>query len=178
MHNSPYHTINHVLPSSSKHHTVCSVQHPNTPRSSSVATVHHQYPAVSLVRPRCASKQQSTSVCTSSNLQEPQINTSTGSSSSSSGSTPDKFTRGLQLLSDWQQQYGNCHVPKTATDASTLHHWVSSTRKAGRAGQLTQLQQQQLDQLGFAWKPNVVRACEGHSLPFTTQPTSTCTQSV
>ena len=160
MHLAPHHTLSHVHPGSSKHHTLCCLQHSHTPRSSSVATVQHQYPSVSLVRPKCASKQQSTSLCTSSNLQEPQ----SSSSSSSSGRTPDKFTRGLQLLSDWHQQYGTCHVPKTATDASTLHQWVSGTRKAGRVGQLTQLQQQQLDQLGFVWRPNVVRGCDTHSL--------------
>jgi hypothetical protein len=67
------------------------------------------------------------------------------------------FAAGLQQLAAWQACHGSCYVPSSAADAAPLQRWVAATRRAAAAGRLTQQQRQQLEVLGFVWKPNVVR---------------------
>lgn len=84
-------------------------------------------------------------------------NSSKRSSGRSRSSSSSRYQQGLQCLVEWQKQYGNCYVPRTATDTKGLELWVSDIRKAAKAGQLSEVQQQELSNLGFVWKPNVVR---------------------
>jgi hypothetical protein len=78
---------------------------------------------------------------------------------------PATYTTMLEQLQDWAEQYGSCYIPGSAADprAPALAAWLKALRGARRAGTLSQQQQQQLEELGVAWKPNVVRpaAAEG-----------------
>jgi hypothetical protein len=73
------------------------------------------------------------------------------------------FEQRLADLASWKDTFGTCHVPRTAADAASMSTWVTAVRKAGqkqqgkRGGQgLTEQQRQQLDELGFVWKPDTV----------------------
>jgi hypothetical protein len=90
------------------------------------------------------------------------------SSSSSSSNAALLFEQQLADLASWKDTFGTCHVPRTATDAASLSSWVSAMRKAGQkkqegkqqgkqgSGGLTEQQRQQLDALGFVWRPDTV----------------------
>ncbi len=67
----------------------------------------------------------------------------------------------LVQLAAWRAEHGSCHVPRNAFDAQKLAEWVVSTRKAARKGQLSTEEREQLDQLDFVWRPDVVGACHG-----------------
>eukprot|EP00775_Hariotina_reticulata_P006187 gene6187-biopygen7980 len=74
------------------------------------------------------------------------------------GTVSREFNLQLQRLAAWRSQYGSCHVPRCAADAAGLADWVVGTRQSARQGQLAEDHRQQLDGLGFSWKPNVVEA--------------------
>ena len=65
----------------------------------------------------------------------------------------------LQELHDYQQQHGNCNVPKTYKDNKMLGSWVRNQRaqywtrqKPGKRSPMTNERIHQLENIGFQWK--------------------------
>ena len=75
------------------------------------------------------------------------------------GKTPQNgstFEGMLHQLVAWKGRYGSCYVPKQVFDARELALWVWQIRAARKKGQLSSEQIQQLEAVGFIWKPTVV----------------------
>jgi hypothetical protein len=68
----------------------------------------------------------------------------------------------LHKLKAWKHRFGSCYIPKNVFDAKELSIWVWQMRAARKKGHLSPDQMQQLEAVGFVWKPNVVGTDNTH----------------
>jgi hypothetical protein len=69
----------------------------------------------------------------------------------------------LSELADYRKNHGHCNVPKIYSENSKLASWVSTQRsqyklhQEGRASPMTTFRIQELESIGFEWKPSISR---------------------
>jgi hypothetical protein len=69
----------------------------------------------------------------------------------------------LSELADYRKIHGHCNVPKKYNENSKLGQWVATQRKKyklqveGKTSPMTTLRIQELESLGFEWKPSISR---------------------
>jgi hypothetical protein len=81
--------------------------------------------------------------------------TENGSGASSGGGAQRAaYNEMLTRLRAWADAYGSCYVPSSVHDEQALAAWVRGVRRS--SARLPPEQRQELDALGFVWKPHVV----------------------
>jgi hypothetical protein len=69
----------------------------------------------------------------------------------------------LNELVDYRKIHGHCNVPSSYSENSALAKWVPTQRKQyklhleGKASPMTLSRIQELECLGFEWKPSIIR---------------------
>jgi hypothetical protein len=77
----------------------------------------------------------------------------------------------LSELADYRKDHGHCNVPNSYSETTTLANWVHKQRSQyrlyleGKRSQITLPRIQELESLGFEWKPSIGRRKETPKIP-------------
>jgi hypothetical protein len=75
----------------------------------------------------------------------------------------DAWEDRLSELADYRKNHGHCNVPKGCSESTKLAHWVATQRnnywlhQEGKTSPMTTFRIEELESLGFEWKPSVCR---------------------